>query len=119
MLAVVSLLDEEHSQKVKSLIDQIDEHFGLTGVQMTPFPHITWLLTEIQDNDEALLQQCLQQTAAVAAPFTIQTTGLGIFTGEHPVLSPASRRALARTAQLAPPYAGKRYSDWRPYSLTK
>ncbi|GEO06924.1 hypothetical protein AAE02nite_45880 [Adhaeribacter aerolatus] len=86
MLAVVSLLDEEHSRKVKSLIDQIDEHFGLTGVQMTPYPHITWLLTEVPENNQSMLRKCLEQTAAVAAPFTIQTTGLGIFTGEHPVL---------------------------------
>lgn len=52
---------------------------------MTPYPHITWLLTEVPGL-EATLRRCLQQMAAVAAPFYIQTTGLGIFTGEHPVL---------------------------------
>lgn len=85
MLAVVSLLDEEHSRKVKSLIDQIEEHFGLNGVQMTPYPHITWLLTEVQ-GEEDKLRKFLKQTSGVAVPFSIQTTGLGIFTGEHPVL---------------------------------
>jgi 2'-5' RNA ligase len=85
VIAVVSLLDEDHSRKVKSLIDQIEEHFGLSGVQMTPYPHITWLLAEIE-GELGKLKEFLKQTASNAKPFEIQTTGLGIFTGEHPVL---------------------------------
>ncbi|MDB5261606.1 MAG: hypothetical protein JWQ14_887 [Adhaeribacter sp.] len=85
MIAIVSLLDEEHSRKVKSLIDQIEEHFGLTGVQMTPYPHITWLLADLGGEFQNL-KECLRQVAGKAVPFNILTTGLGIFTGENPVL---------------------------------
>src|SRR5689334_20710742 len=34
----------------------------------------------------------------------------------HP---PSERNDVVRTAQFAPPYAGRRYSDCRPYSLTR
>ena len=114
MVAVVSLLDEEHSRKVKSLIDQIEEHFGLNGVQMTPFPHITWLLTEITGNLETL-KESLKRAAAEAAPFYIQTTGLGVFTGERPVLHiPVVRNQLTNSVHYQLFRQVKQFSDEIP-----
>jgi 2'-5' RNA ligase len=84
MVAIVSLLDEEHSDKLLSLIHSLEREFGMKEVQMTPFPHITWLT--VNDGSLLKLKETLGKAAGICCRFPITTSGLGIFTGEKPVL---------------------------------
>ncbi|WP_205503311.1 2'-5' RNA ligase family protein [Rufibacter psychrotolerans] len=84
MVAIVSLLDAEHSDKLNGLIYSLEQEFGIKGVQMTPFPHITWLT--VNDGSLQHLQETLGHAAGICCRFRIFTTGLGIFPGEKPVL---------------------------------
>ena len=84
MIAVTSLLDKPHAEGVLELIELLERKFGLIGVKMTPYPHLTLLTAEIPDKEE--LVQYLEQAALETRPFSIRTTGLGIFPGESPVI---------------------------------
>jgi 2'-5' RNA ligase len=84
MHGIVALLDDEHTARVEGLWDELSEVCGLSCVQLTPFPHFSWHIAEDYDFDrlEAKLTHITQQTS----PFKIHTAGLGVFTGEHPVV---------------------------------
>lgn len=84
MIAVTSLLDHSHSERVTNLTELLEKKFGLTGVKMTPYPHLTLLTAEIPDMEE--LREYLEQTCLSTDTFTIRTTGLGIFPGDTPVI---------------------------------
>ncbi|MFD2247840.1 2'-5' RNA ligase family protein [Pontibacter ruber] len=84
MIAVTSLLDKPHAECVLELTELLEKKFGLSGVKMTPYPHLTLLTAEIPDKEE--LVEYLEQTSLETRPFKIRTTGLGIFPGETPVI---------------------------------
>ncbi|MDQ4141635.1 MAG: 2'-5' RNA ligase family protein [Bacteroidota bacterium] len=84
MVAVVSLLDAEHSQIVQEIIDDLERIFGLRGVKITADPHITWLICEVEKL--AQLKTYLSEVASQTNSVRVKTTGLGIFPGEHPVI---------------------------------
>jgi 2'-5' RNA ligase len=84
MVAIVSLLDAEHSDKLNQLIYSLEREFGLKEVQKTPYPHITWLT--VNDGSLQNLKKTLGDVTGICCRFRISTTGLGIFTGEKPVL---------------------------------
>ena len=84
MVAVTSLLDPEHTGKVSDLIDDLQQKFGLSTVKMTPYPHVTWFTAEMEDLTH--LKEILYDFTERAQPFSIHTTGLGIFPGPAPVI---------------------------------
>ncbi|WP_181308908.1 2'-5' RNA ligase family protein [Rufibacter sp. XAAS-G3-1] len=84
MVAIVSLLDAEHSDRVNQLVFELEREFGLKDVQKTPYPHITWLT--VNDGSLQHLKKTLGEAAGICCRFMIGTTGLGIFPGEKPVL---------------------------------
>ncbi|MBA9078087.1 MULTISPECIES: 2'-5' RNA ligase family protein [Rufibacter] len=84
MVAIVSLLDAQHSDQLNRLIFELEREFGLKGVQMTPYPHITWLT--VNDGSLHNLQETLGHAAGICCKFKVRTTGLGLFPGEKPVL---------------------------------
>ena len=84
MVAVVSLLDAEHTQMVNEIIDDLEQVFGLKGVKITADPHITWLICEVEKLTE--LKSYLKEVAGQTTAVLVKTTGIGIFTGEHPVI---------------------------------
>ncbi len=84
MNGVVSLLDDEHYQRVEALWAELAERFGLRGVYITPFPHFSYHVAAHYDTGQ--LEPILRQVASQIRPFQIKTTGLGIFTGPQPVL---------------------------------
>ncbi|QMU28532.1 2'-5' RNA ligase family protein [Adhaeribacter radiodurans] len=84
MVAVVSLLDAEHSKIVNGIIDDLERIFGLRGVKITADPHITWLICEVEKL--AQLKTYLSEAAGQTNSVRVKTTGLGIFPGEHPVV---------------------------------
>ena len=84
MIAVTSLLDQSHADRVTELTELLEKKFGLCGVKMTPYPHLTLLTAEVPDMEE--LREYLEQTSRETEPFSIRTTGLGVFPGETPVI---------------------------------
>jgi 2'-5' RNA ligase len=84
MHGLVSLLDQKHTRQVEELWNMLDEKCGLTGIQVTPFPHFSWLIAS--DFDWTALENALQNITSNASPFTVHTTGLGLFSGVNPVI---------------------------------
>ena len=84
MLAVASLLDQEHTDKVNQIVNQLDTIFGLKGVQLTPYPHLTWLTTDVAKMSD--LKDYLRKLSEQSQPLTARTMGIGIFPGDKPVI---------------------------------
>lgn len=84
MNGIASLLNDPHKTQIEAIWHELDEKCGLIGVRVTPFPHVTYQVVETYD--QAKLEPILQEVAKNTQPFKVQTTGLGIFTGEVPVL---------------------------------
>jgi hypothetical protein len=96
MEAVISLLDVQHEWLVEALWAELADTFGLRGVSITPYAHFSYQIA--QRYAVADLEPVVRRVAAATAPFTVETAGLGIFTGAQPVLYlPVARGpALAR-----------------------
>ncbi|WP_114779473.1 2'-5' RNA ligase family protein [Botryobacter ruber] len=84
MIAITSILDSKHSQYVNDLTALLEQNFGLKGVMLTPYPHLTLLTAEVPDIDE--LKEYLETVCLETPSFSVRTTGLGIFPGESPVV---------------------------------
>lgn len=95
MHGLVSLLDSKHYQLVESIWKSLEEECDLTGIQTTPFPHFSWLVAS--DFDWAALENTLREIASQISPFTIRTTGLGLFSSPSPVIF----ISVVRTARLS------------------
>ncbi len=81
--AVVSLLDKVHDRQVRELWALLEHNFGLTGIYAEPYPHISYHIA--QGYDEGL-EQMLKHFASTKTTFRVRTSGLGIFSGEKPIL---------------------------------
>jgi 2'-5' RNA ligase len=95
MHGLLSLFDQKHEALVFSIWQELGMHCGLSGVNTTPFPHFSWLIADNFDWDE--LDSAISEIAARVKPFTVQTTGLSLFTGPNPVLY----IPIVRTAELS------------------
>jgi 2'-5' RNA ligase len=85
MNAIVSLLDDEHIHRVTELWDELERADAVRRVrELVPYPHVTYQGAEHYDLDR--LKPILEQVARDTKPFTLQTAGLGIFSGPQPVL---------------------------------
>jgi 2'-5' RNA ligase len=84
MNGIASLLDEQTKSKVEELWLQLESKCGLAGAKITPFPHITWQVSEGYDLPR--LKSILMGVALNTHPFIVNAYGLGIFTGEKPVI---------------------------------
>ena len=95
MHGLVSLLDQKHYRLVESLWQLLEVKCGLVGVNVTPFPHFSWLVAS--DFDWLALETTLQEITSQVKPFTAHTTGLGYFSGPSPVIF----IPVIRTAELS------------------
>jgi 2'-5' RNA ligase len=84
MHGIVSLLDESLSAQVRTVWDGLEKECGLAGIKVTPIPHFTWQIAS--DYDFPRLESVLRSIAMEAKPFPMRCSGLGVFTGEQPVL---------------------------------
>lgn len=84
MYAVVSLLDEGHCATIQSLWDELVQEVGLSDFSNTPFPHFSYHVAESYPLER--LEPVLQQFVQSQSPFRVRATGLGLFTGPHPVV---------------------------------
>ena len=84
MNGIASLLDKPATERVESLWQELETRCGLVGVKITPFPHFSWQVTEGYDLPR--LDTTLQNIARQMQPFTVRTAGLGLFSGESPIV---------------------------------
>lgn len=84
MHGLVSLLPEPYYHQVEDIWTELESEHGLRGIRVTPYPHFSWQIAAQYPFDA--LQSAMQAIAADTSPLQVRTTGLGIFTGEQPVL---------------------------------
>ncbi len=84
MQGVVSLLDGRCTAEVREIWRELERKFGLRGAYAAPFPHFSYHVAEGYDTEG--LSNVLSALASTLLPFRVQTTGLGLFTGPHPVI---------------------------------
>ena len=84
MHGLVSLLPDPYYSKVSEVWEELDNRFGLKGVQVTPLPHFSWQIGENYNFDK--LEEAMKGITSRTKPFTVRTTGLGIFSGDEPVI---------------------------------
>jgi 2'-5' RNA ligase len=80
---VVSILDQEHCEKVESLWDELEHEFGLKSAAAA-YPHFSYQVVERYDVQR--VKDTLTRLTITAEPFNIRTSGLGIFTGNGTTL---------------------------------
>jgi 2'-5' RNA ligase len=84
MNGIASILDKPATSRVENLWQELEARCGLVGVKSTPFPHLSWQVTEAYDVPR--LETALHTLARQSQPFIIHTSGLGLFTGDNPVV---------------------------------
>lgn len=84
MYAIISKLDPESSGIVISIWHKLCEACGLTAIYDLPLPHLTWMVAEELEIKKSKL--ILFGISESTTPLTLHTFGLGVFTGEKPVL---------------------------------
>ncbi len=84
MEAIVSLLDEAAYSRIEAIWRILELKCGLKGMRNTPFPHISWHVAECYQQGD--VEAVLTSMARNAHPFTVTTSGLGIFSGKEPIL---------------------------------
>jgi 2'-5' RNA ligase len=95
MQGIVSLLDDASSEQYQQLLRQLRQELGVR-LPATDFrPHFSYHISETYQQEQML--SMLEQIAWQMEPFTIQVSGLGIFTGPKPIVY----ATIVRTRQLA------------------
>lgn len=84
MYAIISVLDPESCQIVNEIWHQLCEACGLKAIYDLPTPHFTWLLADALDVRQT--EPILSGIVSNAKQMTLHTFGIGLFTGENPVL---------------------------------
>ena len=84
MDGVVTLLPEPFYSDVETIWADLQLACNVRGILATPVPHFSWHVAEGYDKEQLLKN--LTQICAETRPFTIRTAGLGIFTGDIPVV---------------------------------
>jgi len=84
MYAIISRLDPDSATIVSNLWRRLCKTCGLKEIYNLPTPHFTWFLAEDLDKERVI--PLIRQIALMHDPFRVHTFGLGIFSGEKPVL---------------------------------
>jgi 2'-5' RNA ligase len=84
MHALISTLDDMNKERVSDLWMTLADYCNLHGIFRIPLPHFSWHGAESYQLH--LLEPLLAEWARQVEPFQVRTSGLGIFTGEKPIL---------------------------------
>jgi len=82
MQAVISLIPEPYTTRIKQIWDTLQARFGLKYFRITPIPHFTWQLGEGYQEEEVL--PLLHELTLRQEPFEVRTNGLNYFQESHP-----------------------------------
>ena len=85
MQAIVTALDEPWRERVEEIWAELRAVFQLKAIAGSTEPHVTYHVAERYD--ETRIASIVARIAGAAAPFEIETEGLGVFRGEETVLS--------------------------------
>ncbi|MDN5341700.1 MULTISPECIES: 2'-5' RNA ligase family protein [Oceanotoga] len=84
MKALISILSEPHFYIINKIWDELEDNFGVKKIKdIFPYPHFTW---NISGNKLENIEEILLNKISILEPFEVQTSGLGIFTGDRNVL---------------------------------
>jgi 2'-5' RNA ligase len=117
---VGSLLDLAFTNRVRFLWSRLEKEFGVRGVLVMPYPHISYQVA--QDYDRTSLETALEELARDTLPMSIRTTGLGTFDGNWPVIfvavekDEALREFHKRVWETCLPHARDVFSYYHPDS---
>jgi 2'-5' RNA ligase len=84
MEAILSLLPDPFYDKVKVIWTHLEKNHGIHGVNIAPFPHFSW--QGAMEYEQKGLEFTLKTIANLSKPFRVQTSGIGLFTGQCPVI---------------------------------
>ena len=84
MPGVIFLLDEVNHARVEALWDQMEREFGVARGYPGAMPHFTIHLAAEYGLDAT--RAIVGEVARTQRPFAVPTSGLGVFTGEMPIL---------------------------------
>jgi 2'-5' RNA ligase len=82
---IATLLDPSIDQQTQAIWSLLERNCGLSGIRVTPIPHFSWQGAASYEPEE-VVQQKLIRICEQIEPFDVHVTGLGLFTGESPVL---------------------------------
>lgn len=84
MYAIISEIDQKSSEIVKCLWGRLRDACGVKAIYALPTPHFTWFSAESLDIPKT--SSIIAKLAAQSERMTTYVFGLGIFSGEQPVL---------------------------------
>lgn len=96
MHGLVTVLEGVHEERVRQLWAGLRRRFGVGSSAVVHFPHFSYHVAEAYDFER--VTAVLRHIAAQTAPFTVNATGVGIFSGEEPVLYVPVARSRALDA---------------------
>jgi 2'-5' RNA ligase len=83
--ALVSLLDHDHADELRSIWWELESRFGVTNQYVKPFTHFSYHVVA-DEYDLDYLQPALEDLSVKRPPFRVRTTGSGVFTGTDAVI---------------------------------
>jgi 2'-5' RNA ligase len=81
---IITELSERQNPRVFQTWSALKVSCGLSPESLSPFPHLTWLVAD--DFDLPALKAALMEFAAGRRLYPAQASGLGLFTGDQPVV---------------------------------
>ncbi len=84
MQAIATLLNPSVHQKTLEPWQALEKTCGLSGIKVPNDPHLSWFVAE--KFDESAVKQEFSVFARELEEFEIHTNGIGLFTGERPIL---------------------------------
>lgn len=115
---VVSLLDDEFNGRIEIIWQKLEDRFGKETIQRTPYPHFSYHVAESYALDT--VSDALQEATNDMQPFRVRTAGLGVFTGEEPVLyiamvrDPKLSKLQKRIYNITEPHADQTFAYYHP-----
>ena len=115
---VVSLLDDEYNGRIEIIWQKLEDRFGKETIQRTPYPHFSYHVAETYAMKS--VADALQEVVQEMRPFTVRTAGLGVFTGDEPVLyiamvrDPQLSTLQQRIYEIANPHADDTFAYYHP-----
>lgn len=84
MQGIVTLLDGADRESIEGIWEELRRDFGVRGIHARRFPHFSYHVAEKYDLDRVHAE--LEGLARMLKPFTVRTSGIGIFTRKQPVI---------------------------------
>ena len=84
MYAIVTSLDADQDKQTRTIWNKLSDQCKLVGMEMFPLPHFSWQGAESYDLIK--VKEVLGDFCQMIEPFQVITAGLGLFTGNIPVL---------------------------------